>query len=111
MPVRGHVSHTLTVTPHVDGQAAEVRRAWRGCNGSVDIKTPDVVISVDVGAGGDQATVSVVVIDQWTSTSRQLVAEMMVMAGEAIATFGMSPPPGSLEQCSGKRDRGNVEQR
>lgn len=75
------------------GQAAEMRRSWRESNGSIDIKTPDRVISVDISKGGDEVAVSVEVVDQWTSASRQLVAEMMVMAGEAIASFGAPPPP------------------
>lgn len=79
----------------VVGQAAEMRRSWRESNGSIDIKTPDRVISVDISKGGDEVAVSVEVVDQWTSASRQLVAEMMVMAGEAIASFGapLSFPP------------------
>ena len=92
----------------MDGQAAEIRRAWRGRNGSVDIKTPDVVISVDVSTDGEQAAVSVTVVDQWTSLSRQLVAEMMVMAGEAIASFGKSLPIESTELCSGKTRTGEL---
>ena len=68
-------------------QAAELRKRWRVSNGAVEIQTPDTSISVAVGAEGD-AVVSIAASDQWSSPSRQLVSEMMVLAGEAVAAFG-----------------------
>ncbi len=68
-------------------QAAELRSEWRASNGSVAIRTPEASISVSVDADGD-AVVSIAATDQWASPSRQLVSEMMVLAGEAVAAFG-----------------------
>ena len=73
-------------------QAAELRSQWRASNGSVEIRTPESSISVSVDAGGD-AVVSIAATDQWASPSRQLVSEMMVLAGEAVAAFGAALRP------------------
>lgn len=64
----------------------------------MDIQTPDRLISVAIT--GDEAAVTVAALDQWSSPSRQLVAEMMVLAGEAVAAFGAprdSTPPREVE--------------
>ena len=73
-------------------QAAELRNQWRVSNGAVEIRTPEASISVGVDADGD-AVVSIAATDQWSSPSRQLVSEMMVLAGEAVAAFGEGVKP------------------
>lgn len=61
-------------------EAAERRKAWRRSRGSIDIQMPEASIKVDAGEN--------VAIDLLEgSQSRQLVAEMMILAGEAAGQF------------------------
>ena len=85
--VDARTAHELLTHIGVAIQAAELRSEWRASNGSVEIRTPEASISVSVDADGD-AVVSIAAMDQWASPSRQLVSEMMVLAGEAVAAFG-----------------------
>ncbi|NES70887.1 MAG: RNB domain-containing ribonuclease, partial [Okeania sp. SIO2D1] len=65
---------------HVLNQLAKQRFQWRQSQGSISIYMPESVIKVE----GEE--VKVEVLDD--SPSRQLVAEMMIMAGEVGAKYG-----------------------
>ncbi|NEP05648.1 MAG: VacB/RNase II family 3'-5' exoribonuclease [Okeania sp. SIO2G4] len=65
---------------HVLNQWAKQRFQWRQSQGSISIYMPESVIKVE----GEE--VKVEVLDD--SPSRQLVAEMMIMAGEVGAKYG-----------------------
>jgi len=59
---------------------AKLRRTWRQSQGSISISMPEALIKVD----GDEITINV--LDD--SPSRQLVAEMMILAGEVASRYG-----------------------
>jgi len=61
-------------------QAAERRRNWRSTHGAISINMPESSIKVQ----DDEITIEV--LDN--SVSRQLVAEMMILAGEIAARYG-----------------------
>ena len=58
-----------------------LRRSWRKAQGAIQIKMPESVIKVK-----DNEEVTIELID--SSPSRQLVAEMMILAGQIGGTFG-----------------------
>ena len=58
-----------------------LRRSWRKSQGSIQIKMPESVIKVN-----DNEEVTIKLID--SSPSRQLVAEMMILAGQIGGTYG-----------------------
>ena len=60
---------------------AQLRREWRKSQGSIQIKMPESVIKVK-----DDDEVTIELID--SSRSRQLVAEMMILAGQLGGTYG-----------------------
>lgn len=62
-------------------QKSQLRREWRKSQGSIQIKMPESVIKVD-----DDEEVTIELID--SSRSRQLVAEMMIMAGQIGGKYG-----------------------
>ncbi len=64
---------------------AQVRQRWRNSQGAIAIHMPECVIEVE-GEDTDEPTVDVHVIDD--SPARQLVAEMMILAGEVAALYG-----------------------
>jgi exoribonuclease-2 len=76
--------------------AAQVRRQYRAANGSVEIALPEPkmeVIDVDdsnstTGSTTDQTYVKMTAVNMEESVSRQLVAEMMILAGEVCARLG-----------------------
>ncbi|HEY9874991.1 MAG TPA: ribonuclease R family protein [Candidatus Obscuribacterales bacterium] len=59
---------------------AKLRQSWRHSQGSISISMPEASIKVN----GDEITIHV--LDD--SPSRQLVAEMMILAGEVAARYG-----------------------
>lgn len=65
---------------HALNQWAKQRFQWRQSQGSISIYMPESVIKVE----GEEVKVEVL----YDSPSRQLVAEMMIMAGEVGAKYG-----------------------
>lgn len=61
---------------------AKKRLEWRTANGSVNIKMPEAIIKVK-----DNQEIFIELLD--TSPSRQLVAEMMIMAGEIAGRYSL----------------------
>jgi len=59
---------------------AERRRAWRYAQGAISINMPEAMIKVK------NDDINIEVLDD--SSSRQLVAEMMILAGEVAARYG-----------------------
>lgn len=72
---------------HALSKIATARRALRSAAGAVDITMPETKLEV-LDPGNDDPTVKVEVADPSASASRQLVAEMMILAGEIAAAFG-----------------------
>jgi exoribonuclease-2 len=64
----------------VIAQKAKLRSQWRQAQGSINISMPEASIKVS----GDEVTIDV--LDD--SPARQLVAEMMILAGEVAAKYG-----------------------
>ena len=62
-------------------QKSQLRREWRKSQGSIQIKMPESVIKVK-----DNEEVTIELID--SSLSRQLVAEMMILAGQIGGKYG-----------------------
>ena len=62
-------------------QSSYLRRNWRKSQGSIQIKMPESVIKVN-----ENEEVSIELID--SSPSRQLVAEMMILAGQIGGRYG-----------------------
>ena len=62
-------------------KSSYLRRSWRKSEGAIQIKMPESVIKVK-----DNEEVSIELID--SSPSRQLVAEMMILAGQIGGKFG-----------------------
>ena len=60
---------------------AKLRKEWRKAQGSIQIKMPESVIKVK-----NEEEITIELIDG--SVSRQLVAEMMILAGEIAGKFG-----------------------
>lgn len=70
-------------------EAALARQAWRRSRGSIEIDVAEsktLVPEADLDA--ERPRVSVTGLRPWESPSRTLVAEMMILAGEAIGKFG-----------------------
>jgi len=61
--------------------SSQLRREWRKSQGAIQIKMPESVIKVK-----DNEEVTIELID--SSRSRQLVAEMMIMAGQLGGKYG-----------------------
>ncbi len=59
---------------------AQLRKTWRHSQGAISIHLPEASIKVK----GDEITINVLE----DSTSRQLVAEMMILAGEVAGRYG-----------------------
>ncbi|MGL5793283.1 MAG: RNB domain-containing ribonuclease [Waterburya sp.] len=62
-------------------QQSQLRRDWRKSQGSIQIKMPESIIKVQ-----DNEEVTIELID--SSRSRQLVAEMMILAGQIGGKYG-----------------------
>ncbi|WP_019507969.1 ribonuclease catalytic domain-containing protein [Pleurocapsa sp. PCC 7319] len=62
-------------------QQAQLRRHWRKAQGSIQIKMPESIIKVK-----NNEEVTIELID--SSPSRQLVAEMMILAGQIGGKYG-----------------------
>ncbi|MEM6610831.1 MAG: ribonuclease R family protein [Cyanobacteria bacterium P01_C01_bin.72] len=63
-------------------KSSYLRRSWRKSEGAIQIKMPESVIKVK-----DNEEVTIELID--SSPSRQLVAEMMILAGQIGGKFGV----------------------
>ena len=61
-------------------ESAEKRRQWRKSRGSIQIQMPESSIKVK-----DNAEITIELLD--SSVSRQLVAEMMILAGEIAGSY------------------------
>ena len=72
----------VTAEPEIEAIAkwARQRKAWRYNQGAVSISMPEAMIKVR------QDEISIELLDD--SISRQLVAEMMILAGEVAARYG-----------------------
>ncbi|ERN40980.1 exoribonuclease R [Rubidibacter lacunae KORDI 51-2] len=72
----------LRAEPEIASLAAgaERRRQWRQTQGSIEINMPECVIKVDA-----EEQIAIQVLD--ASRARQLVAEMMILAGETAGRF------------------------
>ncbi len=64
-------------------QAAQLRRAWRKSQGSIEIRMPESSIKVK-----NEEEISIEVL--YEARSRQLVAEMMILAGEVSGRFAQA---------------------
>jgi exoribonuclease II len=62
--------------------SAQLRKTWRHSQGAISIHLPEASIKVK----GDEITINVLE----DSTSRQLVAEMMILAGEVAGRYGQA---------------------
>lgn len=69
-------------------KVAQSRGAWRRQQGAVDIDTPDVSIRVQLADNDDIQDVALVTSNSRASPSSTLVAEMMILANQAIGDFG-----------------------
>jgi exoribonuclease-2 len=72
---------------HALAAAAAARRRWRAAAGAVEIQMPGAQVEV-ADAAEDAPAVRVCAEDTAASASRALVAEMMILAGEAAARAG-----------------------
>jgi exoribonuclease-2 len=72
----------ITAEPEIQALAvaANLRQAWRSSQGSIDIRMPEASIKVK---NGDE--IEIEILDD--SRSRQLVAEMMILAGEIAGRY------------------------
>jgi len=68
-------------------QASELRQQWRTAQGAITFSMHESSIKVDDPRLADPR-VTVQRINTYDSPSRSLVAEMMILAGQAAATFG-----------------------
>ena len=70
-------------------QAAEARWRWRRENGAADVDLPEANLRVrDAHAPG--AAVTCVISQRNFSPARQLVQEMMILAGQVVGDLGVS---------------------
>lgn len=67
-------------------RVALLRRQYRQARGAIDIQLPES--NVDVDQSGEVPRVNVTCLDQFESPGRQLVAEAMIVAGEAAGLLG-----------------------
>ncbi|PRW58916.1 ribonuclease [Chlorella sorokiniana] len=63
------------------------RRSWRLTSGATEIAMPESMVSVE-GAHEEEPRITIEEEDQYASPARQLVAEMMILAGEAVGELG-----------------------
>lgn len=69
-------------------QIAQQRRAWRVQQGAVEISTPDVSWRVDLREDDEVLQVGIMATHPGQSRSGSLVAEMMILANQAVAEYG-----------------------
>ncbi|MEA5447270.1 ribonuclease R family protein [Leptolyngbya sp. CCNP1308] len=76
----------ITAEPELQGLAhwAKVRGQWRLTQGAISINMPES--SIKVSEAGDDIVIEVLN----DSTARQMVAEMMILAGEVAARYGQT---------------------
>lgn len=72
----------ITAEPEIERLAvlADLRRSWRNSQGSIDIRMPEASIKVK-----NDDEIEIDILDD--SRSRQLVAEMMILAGEIAGRY------------------------
>lgn len=68
-------------------KAAQLRREYRTSRGATEINLPECEVTVD-DPQADAPRVTLLRYDQFASVSRQVVAEMMILAGEAMGLLG-----------------------
>lgn len=69
--------------------ASALRRMHREARGAIEIPLPEANVHVSASQlDMRRPAVAVTRISQWESISRSLVAEMMIMAGEALGVIG-----------------------
>jgi exoribonuclease-2 len=79
----------ITAEPELQGLAqwAQVRSQWRLTQGAINISMPEASIKViDHQADPQEQDIIIEVLED--SASRQMVAEMMILAGEVAARYG-----------------------
>uniref|UniRef100_A0A383WAQ3 RNB domain-containing protein n=1 Tax=Tetradesmus obliquus TaxID=3088 RepID=A0A383WAQ3_TETOB len=70
-------------------EAARLRRAWRVSRGCIDIDLPEAQLKVEQAQlDALRPAVSCTKLSQWESAARLMVAEMMILAGEAVGSLG-----------------------
>jgi len=67
-------------------KAALARKAMRECNGAISLNMPESAIQVDVQK--DIENISIKSISSEVGKSKQMVSEMMILAGEIVAQEG-----------------------
>ena len=67
-------------------KAALARRAVRECNGAISLNMPESAIRVD--RQGNIEDVSIEAVSSESSKSKEMVSEMMILAGEIVAQEG-----------------------
>jgi exoribonuclease-2 len=79
----------ITAEPELQGLAqwAQVRSQWRLTQGAINISMPEASIKViDQQSNHQEQDIIIEVLED--SASRQMVAEMMILAGEVAARYG-----------------------
>jgi len=72
-------------------QAARARKAWRVSHGCIDIDLPEAKLAVPLGdLDSTDPCIKIEKISQWESAARMMVAEMMILAGEAVGALGVA---------------------
>eukprot|EP00879_Flechtneria_rotunda_P004803 GHRR01005075.1.p1 GENE.GHRR01005075.1~~GHRR01005075.1.p1 ORF type:complete len:775 (+),score=250.97 GHRR01005075.1:386-2710(+) len=72
-------------------EAARLRRSWRVSHGCIDIDLPEGKLEVSVGDLDRKLPgITCTKLSQWESAARLMVAEMMILAGEAVGSLGAS---------------------
>ena len=72
-------------------QIADLRKEWRTKNGATGISIPECELHVRL-TPGKEPEISLEQIDMGTSRARLMVSELMVLANEAMASIGNTPP-------------------
>lgn len=70
-------------------EAARVRKAWRATRGAIDIDLPEAKMDVPFSdLSSPKPAITITRLSQWESAARVMVAEMMILAGEAAGDLG-----------------------
>eukprot|EP00775_Hariotina_reticulata_P005095 gene5095-5336_t len=70
-------------------EAARLRRSWRMSEGCIDIDLPEAKLEVPLeDLDCPTPAITCTKVSQWESASRMMVAEMMILAGEAVGRLG-----------------------
>jgi exoribonuclease-2 len=72
-------------------EAARTRKAWRVSRGCIDIDLPEAKLEVPLqDLDSSEPRIKIQKISQWESAARMTVAEMMILAGEAVGALGVA---------------------